>query len=553
MQSQGKKLLAVSMIFAVALVYRLIYIHQFSQYPIFSSLDIDQEYYHFWAKRIAAGDLMSGTEVFEMTPLYAYMLGFFYKFISTDIFTLKVAQSVAGSISAVMIFFLAGRVFKSFAIAVVAGGMAAMYAPFVHYDNMVMKSFLTVFFSVASLIFLYRGEERGSLLDALFAGASIGLLALVRENAILLIAGVVIWFIFRFPAREAAKSSGVFLAGFFLVMSPVAIRNYVVSGDIVLNTAGGGEVFYIGNNPEADGTYKAPPFLKTLHPFKEHEEFRSEAQRLTGRVLTRKESSDFWFGQGLDFIKANPGQFTWLVYRKFVMFWNFYERPDNLNFYFMKTLASSLNYGITYGVLAPLGILGIFLSLRDWRKNSLLYIFLLTYLASMLLVFNFARFRIPIVPVIMLWAAFSLVWFYHKAAVRDWKKVGAAIGVLALLFIGVNCRFDGVRPYTDFFDTEYHKMGKAYLQLDRLKEARENYEALIRVNPSNVFGYAGLARVAMKENRNEDAVAELEKGLGVEPQNAGLYMLLATAYNNLGQTEKAQGALNVAFRLGQGG
>ncbi len=548
MQSQGKKLLAVSLIFAVALIYRLIYIHQFSQYPIFSILDIDQEYYHFWAKRIAAGDLMSGSEVFEMTPLYAYMLGFFYKFISTDIFTLKVVQSIAGSLSAVMIFFLAGRVFKSFAVAVVAGLMAAIYAPFVHYDNMVMKTFLTVFFSVASLIFLYRGEERSSLLDALLAGASIGLLALVRENAILLIGGVIVWFFFRLKAREALKSSGVFLAGFFLVISPVAIRNYAVSGDFVLITAGGGEVFYIGNNPEADGTYKAPPFLKTLHPFKEHEEFRQEAERLTGLELTRKESSDFWFGQGLNFIKENPGQFTWLIYRKFVMFWNFYERPDNLNFYFMKTLASSLNYGITYGVLAPLGILGLFLSLRDWRKNSLLYIFLLVYLASMLLVFNFARFRIPIVPVIMLWAAFALVWLYERAKVRDWKKAGAAIAVLVLLFIGVNCRFDGVRPYSDFFDTEYHKMGKAYLQLDRLKEARENYEALIRVNPSNVFGYAGLARVAMKENRNEDAVAELEKGLGVEPQNAGLYMLLATAYNNLGETEKAQAALDAAVK-----
>ena len=123
----------------------------------------------------------------------------------------------------------------------------------------------------------------------------------MRENAILLIGGVIVWFFFRMSARDAIKSGALFLVGFFLVISPVAMRNYVVSGEVVLITAGGGEVFYIGNNPEADGTYKAPPFLKTLHPFKEHEEFREEAMRLTGRELTRKESSDFWFSQGLDF------------------------------------------------------------------------------------------------------------------------------------------------------------------------------------------------------------------------------------------------------------
>ena len=82
-------------------------------------------------------------------------------------------------------------------------------------------------------------------------------------------------------------------------------------------------------------------------------------------------------------------------------------------------------------------------------------------------------------------------------------------------------------------------MGKAYLQLDRLKEARESYEALVRVNPYNVFGYAGLARVAMKENRNEEAVLELEKGLSIGLKRRTLYAP-CNGYNNLGQTEKAR-------------
>ena len=52
MRVQGKRLVAVSDIRCSARL-KLIYIQQFSRYPIFSILDIDQEYYHFWAKRIA--------------------------------------------------------------------------------------------------------------------------------------------------------------------------------------------------------------------------------------------------------------------------------------------------------------------------------------------------------------------------------------------------------------------------------------------------------------------------------------------------------------------
>ena len=109
------------------------------------------------------------------------------------------------------------------------------------------------------------------------------------------------------------------------------------------------------------------------------------------------------------------------MYRKFVMFWNFYERPDNLNFYFMKTLAPALNYGITYGILAPLGILGIFLSLRiGGRTASSTFSFLLTWPHAACL--QLREVQDTDSPVIMLWAAFALVWLYEKAKVQKWKK-----------------------------------------------------------------------------------------------------------------------------------
>ena len=48
-------------------------------------------------------------------------------------------------------------------------------------------------------------------------------------------------------------------AGLVLALLPVAIRNYAVAGDWSPASSHGGLNFYIGNNANADGTYRPVP------------------------------------------------------------------------------------------------------------------------------------------------------------------------------------------------------------------------------------------------------------------------------------------------------
>ena len=104
-----------------------------------------------------------------------------------------------------------------------------------------------------------------------------------------------------------------------------------------------------------------PDFIYTANPLAEHEEFRQEAMRRTGKQMSYMESSDYWSSnEGFKFVKNEPGRMAWLLYRKFLVFWNFYETPDNQNVYFMSTLSSVIRYSLGFGLVAPLGILGYY-------------------------------------------------------------------------------------------------------------------------------------------------------------------------------------------------
>src|SRR5262245_38627138 len=89
-------ILAGVAVFTVGLVVRLAYLHQISRSPFYDFLQLDPRYYHDWAARIAQGDWV-GTEVFEMSPLYSYLLALFMLVFGDAMGLLRIVQAVIGS------------------------------------------------------------------------------------------------------------------------------------------------------------------------------------------------------------------------------------------------------------------------------------------------------------------------------------------------------------------------------------------------------------------------------------------------------------------------
>lgn len=275
-------------IFFFAFLLRFLYIYLQKNTIFNDCLVLDMEYYHLWAVRIVGGDWLGGKEVFEMTPLYSYLLALFYRFVTMDFFAVKLLQITAGSVSCVLVYRITKDVVGSAWAGLLGGMMAAAYGVFIFFDGMIMKEFLAVFFVLLMTLFLLRSEKGGTL-SPFLGGLFLGLAALVRENIILIVPIIPLWLFISGKdegKRPKALQGAAFLLGAVIVIMPVTLRNLYVSGELVPITSGGGEVFYIGNNPDADGMYSPPPFVRPT-PFLEHEDFRQKAMEITGKRLSK--------------------------------------------------------------------------------------------------------------------------------------------------------------------------------------------------------------------------------------------------------------------------
>jgi len=128
--------------------------------------------------------------------------------------------------------------------------MLAFYAPAIFFDGVIQKSTLDVFLICVALWLITRTTEttinakaaktakqdislrpsRSLRLSSwLWLGIAMGLLALTRENAMVLIAVVGLWTLIsnpepRIPNPVRVRRAAAFLAGVALVLLPVAAR-----------------------------------------------------------------------------------------------------------------------------------------------------------------------------------------------------------------------------------------------------------------------------------------------------------------------------------------
>jgi tetratricopeptide (TPR) repeat protein len=565
---------------------RLAWFLEYRQSPFFDFIHLDPEYYVTWARGIAGGSWL-GSEVFEQAPLYAYLLAGYMKIFGEGLEALRLIQFGVGAATAVMTGLLARRLLGRSA-GLAAGLLAAIYGPFLFFEGQVMKEFLTPFFSVLVLLLFDRavrgpGARRTWLLAA--AGAAIGVAALVRDNILLVLPCLALCLPWMeradgdaAPPARPLRGAILLASGCLAVLLPVAARNYALSGDLVMTTSGGGEVFYIGNGPYANGAYIVPPWVRSSPRF-EHEDFRKKARELAGRELTRAEASRFWWREGLRAILADPLRWVRLEARKGLLFINDHELPDNYSYGSFVRFSKILGFLPTFGLMAGLAAAGAVASAGLWRRLLPLYLAGGSYMISVMLFFNFGRFRLPFLPIVFVFAGGGLVAL-GRAALRAAhpapgarRAIGgravAALAAGALVYLAAlpDLHSSAEEPFQD----RLH-LGAAYRRAGMLDEAEEILRATIEDargvladrgwQPGSTLFPVGLsfawslhaahrdlAGVLLDRGRSTEAIEEMRAAIPLDPNDAGLYQMLGGALLGEGESAAAERALRSAVRL----
>lgn len=156
----------------------------------------------------------------------------------------RIVSCVLGAILVVGVGLLGRRVGGP-RLGLAAAALAAVYPAFVALDGSVRSESLYAPLIAFTLVAAYRLRDRPGAGRALALGAIIGLAALTRSEAVLLLAlGLVA------PTHGRIRAFGIAALACAVVLSPWLIRNWVALGSPVLSTNAGGLV-YGANCPAA--------------------------------------------------------------------------------------------------------------------------------------------------------------------------------------------------------------------------------------------------------------------------------------------------------------
>jgi 4-amino-4-deoxy-L-arabinose transferase-like glycosyltransferase len=533
------------LVFCLAWTVRSLHIFSLSLSPIFSYKIGDAAKYDLWAKSLAAGNWI-GEGVFYQAPLYPYFLGLVYSVFGHDPFTVRQVQACLGAISCVMIMKAASNLFGK-RPGLVAGLFLTFYAPSIFLEGLIQKSVLDLFF-LSMLLWLFSESLASSRKRIwLTMGLATGALCLTRENALVLVPIVIFWVAVGQCRAQAKthvmprlKCGSMFMLGLFLTLGPVSVRNYYVGGQFHLTTSQLGPNFYIGNNPQADGTYR-PLLPGRGDAMFEQTDAVALAETETGRRLTPREVSRFYLQKSGEYIWNQPFAWLRLMGLKTALTFNAAEILDTEDQYTLARWSPILrisNYVFHFGTLLPIAMMGIYLTRTRWRSIWVLYLMLLAFALTVIVFFVFGRYRFPLAPILILFAAPAIVDFWDR--VNSWKKTNSKLSrplvgmatTFAFLFVVCNLRIIsptngqgitlsnyGVQALIrhDFDNAEafltaavnsipgsalaHNNLAVMYRETGRLALARHHFELAIELEPTDTKIQANLQNlVAMIPN-----------------------------------------------------
>ena len=540
-------------IILLALTVRISYVLQLRSSPLFAFPQVDELYHDQWAQAIADGQTFVDEPYFR-APLYPAFLAGVYKLFGHDYLAPRIIQAVLGSLSCGLVFLIGRRAFGR-VVGSIAGVVAATYWMLVYFDGELLVPSLIIFLDLTLVWLLLHAASRPGVLVCAAAGAVLGLSAIARPNILLFAPVIVLWMLilYRKRFRRAFVHVACMTAACLAVVLPIAIRNYVVGHDFVLISSQGGVNFYIGNNAHADGHTAVVPEAPTgggagggaMAGFIDAVTRLAETER--GRSLKPSDVSRFYSDRALSFIGKQPTDFLKLTIRKLRLFWSRREISNNKNIdFFTRRFTPVVRLlPLRFGWVAPLGILGLALCWRRRGELFPLWGFVLVYMVSVVAFFCTARFRAPVLPVLIILAAFAACQMVSAIIRARWKPVLGALAVLAPAALLVNVPPptgpEGVGPF------DYVMLGRAYAWQDKTDEAEANFRRALEVNPQYLTARLELGVAYRRAGRLDEAIEELRHAVVTPPNwHDETQETVAWAHQELGNALHQSGKLNEA-------
>ncbi len=568
--------LGLVLLFSLSIALRLAVLAQSRGTVAFETPVLDSRFYLEAGQQIAQGSNPSNRPYF-MNPGYIWTVALFSRIFDDPKLPLLIFQIIIDSLTCLLTAVLTRRLFGQLA-GLAAGTLLAANGYQILSATRILPETIAAFLLVVFVIILVRTTEKPAGMRLFFSGTLLGLLSLLRTNALLIILFAFAFFAITWRKDRLAKTAQrilLFATGVAIIIAPVTIRNVTAGKDRVLIASSGGVNFYLGNVTESDGRFislnqlpLAPGqfdddpsggrFERTIQAFAEKQE---------GRPLKPSEVSAFWMRRGLKEIFDHPTDWIFLLFRKTFLFFNSFEIPQIDNLYFLKQYVPILKpLSFISRILWPLTLFGFLFLLKKPSHSSALLLVFIGYAISVILFFVTARHRLPVVPLAACFAGWAISLFVVQ--IRKWESkplflkgtVLAVCGIVANLNPAVGqwvpleseasaqSWFSPSAEYLDF-PSQYNNMAALLLEKGEFVGAETECRRGLAFKPYHPTLLYNLGRALVAEQKYSEAGQVLEQSLNFQPNNAEVAALLGETRYKAGDLKGARDALERAVSL----
>ena len=344
-------------------------------------------------------------------PGYPMVLAGIYFFFGHSLMLARLLNVVLGTITVLLVYKLGCRIADERA-GLIGAALLAIYPSHIIFSTLLLTEVIFTFLLVAILLLITVDREQLTLPRVLALGVLTGLAAMVRGEAVLLPAAVGLgWWIGWRSFSGALVAGVVMMAGLLLVFVPWTIRNAVQLDSPIAGTTGAGAALIQAHHPGADG--KPDLYIEVQY----------ESEYLDVPYPEREvRLYEVYVEDALEYVREHPGRELQLVgLRARAMFdrddsgviwlrlppYAISERAADI----LRTLSQThyLIVTIIAGLSAPL-----WLSLRHPVKAMLIVITAYYVFLHVGLFIGEARYHVPLMPIIGLWAALGLVFLWDR-------------------------------------------------------------------------------------------------------------------------------------------
>lgn len=535
----------VGLIFCFALGLRLVYWAFLKRhYFFYDHPSSDVLYYQEWAREISRVDWV-GTKTFWGLPLYPYFLAVLDRLALGHMGVIRFFHVLLGSLNCVLTYLLA-RVMFSPKVASLAGLLIASNFMLIYHDWIMMPVPLVIFLSLLIVLCLvyFDPEENVKKRDWSILGLLAGAAILGDGKFVFFLGFLFMYFIYRYRKDLILKTGQrllPFFAAIVIVVCVVGLRNKIVGGDWVWVTAQRGLSFYVGNNPNATGVFDAPGFIRPTHGGQDEDQIMA-AQILTRRKMSPGEVCRFWHNQGMKFIREDPLAYAKLLGTKFQLFFTDVEGAYDLDLLLQRSWKRWLDFNPLSAIFF-FAIMGAVLVWRDRQAPlparhgaAYLNLIIISQLIFTLVFFLTNRHRDSILPFLIIYQSYGLLWVADRVKERNFKSVVfMAVFLVFFLFI--------FRPQAmDADDFDFYRFTKAGPVYERRKDyptAREQYQKALSIRPRDTNAMYNLANTYLLEGDYAPAIGLYEQMIRVNPYQIDALYNLGYAHEKRGDLPRS--------------